>query len=149
MGAVLGFRCVMYLNGGTWTAPVWSAQSNVIDVKVGGEVDEADVSTRAGGGFTFSEPTLLKGGLDFNLVDDPNDTFLNSLRTAYLNRTALDLAVLNGAMNVSGTRGLRAEFKVFKFENGQPLKDKATFDVSLKPCYPDAATHTPYWIKIP
>ena len=130
----LGLNCKIYHNTGNYASPVWVEDSNVRDVTLGIDIEEADASIRGGGGHKWSEPTLIGDSIEFEKNDDPTDTFLTALIDAALARTAIEFLVLNGPVLTTGSRGLRATMKVFKCSQKQGLKDISTWEISLKPC---------------
>lgn len=147
MAIKMGFACKLFRNTGTYASPVWAEVKIVKDVQLNLEDEEADATTRAAGGWQEAEPSIRKGGLEFQMPWDPADTNLTAIRDAYLNRTSIDLAALDGPASGSNSQGLRALQKVFKFSRGEPLNGVATIDVSIKPCY--EVTNPPTWATFP
>lgn len=143
MSATLGLNCHIFRNTGTYGSPTWVAYDNVEDVKLSIDADEADATTRAGGGFGASEPAILNASVDFTSIWDHADTGQQLFVTAFTGKTSMDLAVMDGASSGAGSQGLRALFKVFKMERGEPIKGLASVDFSVKPCY--NPTNPPTW----
>jgi hypothetical protein len=67
------------------------------------------------------------------------DADVAAIRTAYNNKAAIDMQVLDNLIANDGV-GIRASWKVFQFPSGQELRGAQTFDVVMKPCY---ATNNP------
>jgi hypothetical protein len=104
-------------------------------VKIAADMEEADASTRAGNGVKQSEPTLL--GLEVTglvRTDEGDTNGFAQLETAFLTRAALDLMVLDGPSNLTGSRGYRFDAKVQKFGEDQSLNQVDHREFSLKPC---------------
>lgn len=143
MAAVLGLNCHIFRNTGTYGSPVWVAYDNVEDSKLAINADEADATTRANGGWGASEPAILRAGVEFSSVWDHADVGQQIFVTAFTGRTSLDLAVIDGASSGGGSQGLRALYKVFKMERGEPIAGLAAVDFGVKPCYNVA--NNPTW----
>jgi hypothetical protein len=136
---MLGFNAVLYRNTGTYGTPVWVALNNVVDLTLGDEMDEVDVSTRGSGGFSQYEPGMRNLDLTFQMLNRAADADVAAIRTAYNNKAAIDMQVLDNLIANDGV-GIRASWKVFQFPSGQELRGAQTFDVVMKPCY---ATNNP------
>jgi hypothetical protein len=104
-------------------------------VKIAADMEEADASTRAGNGVKQSEPTLL--GLEVTGLVRTDETDTNGfllLETNFLTRAVCDVLFLDGAQSANGSRGYRADMKVFKFGEDQSLNQVDHREFSLKPC---------------
>lgn len=142
-----GFECVISRNtGASWASPTWNPLELVQDATLNLDANETDVSVRGSGGWDQSEPTTKKAELTFKVMHDNSNSDFTTLRDAFLNRTALDMAVLDGAANASGAQGLRAMWKVFKFARSEGLRDAVTYDVTMKPSF--ETTNTPTWMTV-
>lgn len=130
----IGLNAKKYRNTGTFASPTWVEFKNVVDLDVGDEMDEAETTSRASGGFKESEPTIRSVDLEFQMVNKPADADLLAVRTAYAARTSIDIVALDGPIADPGSHGVRARYKVFKFKKGQKLKDAQMIDVTMKPC---------------
>lgn len=131
----LSINAKMYRNTGTYGVPVWTLMTNVGDLTLGDSYDEANVTRRASGGFTETEPTLRNLELSFTTFNIAADDDFTALLGAHTGRTSLDIAILDGLVATSGTRGVRAHFKVTSFNRNQNLADVQGFDVTMKPSY--------------
>ena len=118
---------------------------NVRDVTLNLEEGEADVTTRANNGWRATEPTLKEASIEFEMVYDPGDTGFTKFLGAWLNRTVLAVAILDGAKDTVGTMGLWADFKVTSFTKSEPLEEGQTVSVTIKPAY---STVAPEWVKV-
>jgi len=131
--AKLGLNAKLYRNTGTYASPTWSELKNVRDLSNNDSMEEADTTTRGSGGFTEQEPTLRAVELEFDMVNKPGDTDLTAMRTAYINRQEVELAVMDGDITTSGSTGVRATFKIFEFGRNQDLRNAQMIAVKLKP----------------
>lgn len=142
-----GFECVISRNtGASWASPTWNPLELVQDATLNLEYNETDTSVRGSNGWDQAEPTTKKADVSFNLMHDNANTDFTTIRDAFLNKTAIDMAVLDGAANASGAQGLRAMWKVFKFTRAENLRDAVMYDVVMKPCY--EITNTPTWMTV-
>ncbi len=118
---------------------------NVRDVTLNLEEGEADVTTRANNGWRATEPTLKEGSVEFEMAYDPGDAGFTKVLGAWLNRTAVAMAILDADKDLVGTMGLWADFKVISFSKGEPLEEGQMVSVTIKPAYSDVA---PEWVKV-
>ena len=136
---MLGFNAKTYYNTGTYGTPVWVELKNVVDLTMGDEMDETDVSTREGAGFSEYEPGMRNLDLSFQMINRKSDVYVAYLRDKYTSRLAVDMQVLDDTIAADGV-GVRASWKVFSFPSAQELRNSQTIDVTMKPCY---ATNKP------
>jgi hypothetical protein len=146
MGIRLGMQARLYRNTGTYAAPVWAAMDNVRDLTLNLESGECDVSTRANNGFKATMPTLKDASIEFESIYDPSDQGFSALQTAYFSNGTVEVAVMDGAIDQTGTQGLRATMSVMKFTRSEPLTEAIKVSISLKPAY---AQHAPQWMVAP
>jgi hypothetical protein len=146
MAVKLGLDAKLYRNTGTYATPVWNEIKNVKDVTLNLETAEADVTTRGNNGWRATVATLKDGSVEFEMVWDSADDDFGTIRDAFLNKTAVELAVMDGDITVTGNQGLRASFMVTKFSRNEPLEEAISVSVTVKPTY---ATNAPTWMTIP
>jgi hypothetical protein len=79
------------------------------------------------------------------MVYDPGDMGFTKVLGAWLNRTALPMAILDGDQDEVGTMGLWADFKVISFSKSEPLEEGQMVSVTVKPAY---STVAPEWVKV-
>jgi TP901-1 family phage major tail protein len=143
MGVRLGLDAKLYRNTAAPGAPVWNEITNVKDVTLNLEAGEADVTTRGNAGWRATVATLKDGSIEFEMVWDSADDDFTSIRDAFLNKTAIELAVMDGAMIVPGSQGLRASFMITSFSRNEPLEEAITVSVTAKPTY---SANPPSWM---
>ncbi len=139
----LGFNGKTYRNTGSWGVPTWNLVDNIKDLALNLSKTKSDVTRRATGGWRANVGTIREATVEFgqvwNTSDDDYQTFLNS----FLNGTAIDMMILDGAVGVAGSEGLRAEMEVMQFTRGEQLAEAMGCDVALEPTWSD---HQPYWV---
>ena len=138
----LGLDAKLYRNTGTYAVPVWSEITNVRDLTLSLEEGEADVTTRANGGWRATAGTLKDASVEFEMVWDSADTEFQAIRDAFLNDTTIEMLVLDDDVATPGSQGLRAEMRVASFSRSEELEEAIKVSVSLKPAY---ATNPPEW----
>ena len=146
MAVKLGLDAKLYRNTGTYATPVWNEIKNVKDVTLNLETAEADVTTRGNNGWRATVATLKDGSVEFEMVWDSADDDFSAIRDAFLNKTAVELAVMDGDITVTGTQGLRASFMVTKFSRNEPLEEAISVSVTVKPTY---SVNPPTWLTVP
>ena len=136
MSVKLGDEMKLYYcvdgHGGT---PVWTELAIVRDVKLNNSKGEADVSTRAGGGWKATVAALKDAGIEFEVVWDTENAGFQAVMDAYFDDTVIGLAVTDGPIDESGTQVFRADCAVLKFDRNEPLENAVTVSVAAKPTY--------------
>jgi len=143
MSTRLGMDAKLYRNTGDYATPVWVEVSNVKDVTLNLEKGEADVTTRANGGWRATVGTLKDASIEFQMVWDTVDAGFDAIRQAFFNNTPIEFAVMDGDITDPDSEGLRATFDIFNFTRNEALEEAILVDVSIKPTYADNA---PEWI---
>jgi len=116
--------------GGELTA--LTEMSNVRDVKLNLEAGEADVTTRANGGWKATAATLRECSCEFDMIWKPGDTAFEAIRDAFLAGGQLELAALDGDKATAGTQGLKGTFSITGFSRNEPLEEAITVSVTAK-----------------
>lgn len=143
MGVKLGMDAKLYRNTGSYGSPVWNEVKNVKDVTLNLEAGEADVTTRGNAGWRANIATLKDASLEFEMVWDTADDDFTAIRTAFLTNAAIEFAVLDGPVAMSGSQGLRASMAITNFSRAEPLEEAIKVSVTAKPTY---ATNPPEWM---
>jgi hypothetical protein len=146
MAVKLGLDARLYRNTGTYAAPIWNEIKNVKDVTLNLEAGEADVTTRGNAGWRATVATLKDGSIEFEMVWDTADDDFAAIRDAFLNRGAIEFAVMDGDITVAGSQGLRATCMVTSFSRNEALEEAITVSVTVKPTY---SVTPPSWIVVP
>ena len=136
----LGMDCKLYygdalLDGDAETPATvtWIEIDNVKDVTLNLETGEADITTRANGGFRATAATLKSGQVEFQMLWKPGDAAFDALQAAWSGRAEIALACLDGADDEAGSQGLASNFTVTNFSRSEPLEEAVTVSVTLKP----------------
>ena len=117
--------------GGTTT---WVEAQNIADVTTSDSRTEIDTTTRK----TRGQKTAQGGQRDIGVettffIDKETDAALAIIETAYTNNTTIGVAVLDDAHDATGVKGIAGEFSVIEFGKEEPLDDKISRKVKLKP----------------
>ncbi len=146
MAVKLGLDAKLYRNTGTFASPVWNEIKHVKDVTLNLEAGEADVTTRGHAGWRATVATLKDGSIEFEMVWDSADDDFGAIRDAFLNRGAIEFAVLDGDITAAGSQGLRATCMVTSFSRNEALEEAITVSVTVKPTF---SLNPPTWIVVP
>ena len=146
MAVRLGLDAKLYRNAGTPGTPAWNEITNVKDVTLSLEAGEADVTTRGNAGWRATVATLKDGSIEFEMVWDTEDADFAAIRDTFLNRGAMEFAVMDGDIAVSGSQGLRATCVVTNFSRNEALEEAITVSVRVKPTF---SVIPPAWIVSP
>lgn len=133
--AKLGMEAALYLAASSGDTPPidltgLTVFNEVTDVTQSISNRMADVTTRANGGFLAEQPTLSEVAFSFTHIYDAEHTLLTALRTACLNKTPVDAAVISAA--TGNYEGLAGKFHVEGFEWGQALEEGQAIEITLK-----------------
>ena len=143
MGIKLGFEAKLYFCvAGIGGTPTWTELKNVKDVSLNIEASEADVTTRANGGHKAVVGGLKEATLEFESPWDPDADGFEELRDAFLNRTSVGLAAMDGGIAVAGSQGLWADCAILKFDRQEKLDEAIVVSVTAKPTY---SANAPQW----
>jgi len=102
------------------------------DVKLNLGAGEAEVGTRANGGWEASAQTRKTLSIDFDIPVDTSDAAYTAIKAAYLAGTMICLAALTGANDAAGSEGPMGDFAIIDFPREEPLGDEATISVTAK-----------------
>jgi hypothetical protein len=104
------------------------------------------MTTRANAGWEAVLASLKKASIEFQMVWDSADTDVTAFRDAFLNRSTIECAVMDGDIAVAGNQGLRATMAVLKFARSEALEEGMLIDITIKPAY---AANAPSWHTSP
>lgn len=145
MGMRLGLEAELFRNTALYATPTWVRVDNVRELTLNLEASEADVTTRANGGWRATVAALKDGSIEFEMVWDTEDAAFTAVQQAFFNNSPLELAVMDGPITESGSQGLRASFAITKFSRNEPLEEAITVSVTAKPTY---SAHPPEWMTV-
>lgn len=120
MSCNLGMNAIINVGGTPWTA--------VSDVTVNGSTTEADVTTRANGGWRKKCPALRDLTVDITGFYDAADTVFGVVRDAWL---AGELVESVQVLTATDGEGVDGDFMVASFGYSQPLEEGQQFNVTL------------------
>lgn len=146
MAHVLSQNAKLYYNAGTYGTPTWTLISNVRDLTLNVNKTAVDVSTRGGGGWVESVDGLKDASIEFGMVWDTSDAAFTAIKTGFLNNTSVELYVLDGAYNTTGSQGLRATCMIEAFSREENLGDALQVQVTARPVKNSNAA--PTWVTV-
>jgi hypothetical protein len=125
MAVKLGLDAKLYRNTGTYPVSVWNELQNVVSLKM---------TLLAADGHKDEEatPVIQEILVEFGMLWDTADDDFVVIRDAFLNRAAIEFAVLDGPVNVSGSQGPVAKFRVVQLTRNEDLARVITLGVKLK-----------------
>lgn len=121
--AVLGQDCVLTING--------TEARSVRDVTIEVTAREADVTTRAAGGWRQTVATLREARMEMTILDIPGDPVYGALRDAFYGSGAGRLVTVSAG-------GVTGKWSVMGFERKEPLDGAVSIGVTLRLAEPGA-----------
>ncbi len=146
MSAKIGLEGKLYFcAAGIGGSPVWTLVTNIKSVSLRLSKNEADVTTRANGGWKAIAAVMKEGSIEFEMVWDPADAGFTAFKDAWFDNTIIGVAVMDGPVATAGSEGLWADCHVTEFTREEPLEEAMTAKVTVKPTY---SANAPQWKKI-
>ena len=148
MDVRLGLDGKLYYNAGTYDIPDWQEWTNIIDAALNLKATEANVTTRADGGWEILIPALKQAEITAGMLKDRGPEY-GIVRTSWLARRPrqpIEVLYLDDDISLSGTEGWRMTVAVFNFANNDQLAEGQKIDLSLKPT---KAAHPPEFYVVP
>jgi len=133
MNAVLYFGDAALSAIVTPLASTWNELDNAADVTLNLTAAEADITTRANGGWKATAATLKDGSIDFEMVWKPADTGFLAIQDAWNDGTELAMACMDGDITTTDNQGLASNFVVTNFTRTEPLTEAMKVSVTIKP----------------
>ena len=134
MSGCLGFDGKMYYNTGTNALATWVEITNARDVSTTASADAAETSDR---GSQFKN--YCQGMIDLEttttLTYHNGDTVIEYLRDKFLNREFVQIAVLDGDVETSGTEGFVYFAHVTSNDFDQAMSEGMTVSITFKPAF--------------
>jgi len=129
---ILGKDAKIYQGAAGGELAALSEMSNVRDVTLNLEAGEADITTRANGGWRATAPTLRECTTEFEMVWKPGDAGFDAIKAAFLAGTTVELAILDQARDVVGAQGPKGSFSITSFSRNEALEEAITVSVTAK-----------------
>jgi TP901-1 family phage major tail protein len=129
---ILGKDAKLYQGAAGGALGALAEMSNVKDVTLNLEAGEADITTRANGGWRATAPTLRECTCDFEMVWKPGDTGFDAVKAAFLGGTTIELAILDQARETTGAQGPKGSFSITSFSRNEALEEAITVSVTAK-----------------
>ena len=130
---LLGMNAKTYYNG-TAGAALGSLieLSNIKNATLNLEAGEADVTTRANGGWRATTSTLRTATFEFEMVWKPADLAFKAIRDAYLTSALMEFAILDQDIATSGAQGIKGSFAITSFTRNEQLEEGIGVNVTAK-----------------
>ena len=129
---ILGKDAKIYQGAAGGALATLTEMSNVKDVTLTLEAGEADITTRANGGWRATAPTLRECTCEFEMVWKPGDSGFDAVKAAFLAGSLLELAVLDQARETTGAQGPKGSFSITSFSRSEALEEAITVSVTVK-----------------
>ena len=143
MAFVISENAKIYYNSGSYGSPTWVEITLVKDVTLNLEKSDIDVTTRGSGGFSEYANGLVDASVEFSLLYNTADAAFTAIKTAFFDKSNVEVLVLDGEYGVIGNQGLRADMLVASFTRNETLGEALMVDISLKPVANDDSV--PSW----
>lgn len=134
-GGYSGHQAYEYLNiGGTYETPTWVRIARIEDIEMPDERGGSDLKCK-GSDYVKHINGRRTTGVSFKYKAKKGaDPVLDELKAAFESNDSncVDYMALDGAADVSGSKGFRAPFTVMKLSESRPDEGPVVFDVELK-----------------
>lgn len=117
------------------------------DVSTSMSADKADVSDRRSK-FKATCPAMIDVETTVTLTYVNGDTTLTALRDAFLARTAVQVAVMDGPIATIGSEGFVYACNVYSTDFAQPLNDGQTVSVTFSLASTEVTGAGPQWYVV-
>jgi hypothetical protein len=145
MGKQVGLDCKAYYDSSGVGGSAWAEVKIVENVTLNLSHNEATIKTRE----SEWEKVLLGqkvASIDLPIKYDKGNAQWTALKSAFLNKTDIGIAIMSGTITVAGEEGLQLDCKVTDFPWDQPLEEGVTVNVTLRPSA--ESTTEPTWAVI-
>ncbi|MBI5725257.1 MAG: hypothetical protein HZA50_14960 [Planctomycetes bacterium] len=143
MSIKLGMEAKLYFcAAGIGGTPTWTELTNVKNVTLNLQTGEADVTTRANGGWKATAATLKEGSIEFEMIWDTEDDGFAAIKDAYFGNSIIGMAVMDGVIAQAGSQGLWADCMITNFSRDEALEEAISVKITAKPTYSENA---PQW----
>ena len=132
---LVGGEARLYYNSASYDSPTWVENDNVGDLDGPDARTAALVKIRRNWPDNRYLPGSRERGLTWTsvLVKGTADTVLTHFLNCYANGTPLDLAIVDGDIEVAGTTGKRDYYILTKKDESEPIDDTITIAFEAKP----------------
>lgn len=137
--------CHLYVNTGTYGSPTWAELTLARDVTVNRARAEGDDSSR-GYGQASTVVGLDSVEISAQAIYVLSDTAFAAIKTAYEGRTVIELALMDGPIATTGSKGKRVDVVVTGFNRSEPLGDSVKYDITFKGSTKNAHTMADYTV---
>jgi len=134
----LGMNAKAYFENAATGLQQLDELGEVRDVNLNLEAGEADITTRANGGWRGTAATLRECSAEFEMVYKHDDVGYQKLRTAYLTGGEVEMAFLTGPRSADGiaaevgSEGPMGVWCVTNFSRSEPLEEGVVISATCK-----------------
>lgn len=128
----------------TTISPLANQLGNVRDVTLVLESQTLDVDIR-GRKFELGMPGLLKAEVQFDMLEDSDDTGQAAMLAAYLAGSMMAFQIVDLDSAAGTGTGIQADFLVTKFGRSEKLGNMNIVSATLKP---GISTYEPTWVAV-
>lgn len=123
--------CHLYCNTGTYASPTWAELTLARDVTLNRSRAEGDDSSRAYG---MASAVVGQEAIEISaqVIYVLSDTAYAAMKTAYEGRTVIELALMDGPIATTGSKGKRVDVVITGFNRSEPLGDAVKVDITAK-----------------
>ena len=123
--------CKPYVNTDVYASPEWAEISIARDATHNDGRAEGDDSSRGYGqaSATVGQKTVE---ISMQVLYKPTDPAFAALKAAYDARSIVDLALMDGDIEVTGTIGKRGDFVITAFNRAESMTDSVKVDITFK-----------------
>jgi hypothetical protein len=140
MPAIRGIDCRVYINVSTLATaalrratPSFVEWACVRDTTLALDFNEVDSTCRGSGGFATVSPTTTNLEVTGNAVKEKDDASFIAMELAAVNKTIMDVLVLDGDRANADTDGWRLDAQIMSWSENQAYQDVLLVDFTLKP----------------
>jgi len=133
MGIPTGLECVMQVNTGTQSVPVWVELDLIVDLDNKKQFDKQEAACRRGGVFKQYGIGQMDIEASFNLLHDHSDATWEFVQNAFWTRKPIHTRILDGEFATSGTEGFVMTAYITGNDETQPLGGNVEDSFTLAP----------------
>ena len=129
---ILGMNAKIYQGTVGSELSVLTEMSNVKDVSLNMEAGDADITTRANGGWRGTAPTLRECTAEFEMLWKPSDASFTAIKNAFMTNSTIELAILDQARDIDTAQGPKGSFSITNFSRNESLEEAIVVSVTAK-----------------
>lgn len=143
--------CKLYYNSNTNASPTWVLIDRAKNANCDSSSTTATTTSRESVYETDEVVTVKVGPLTFDYqINQTVDADFNYLRAAWLAKTKVQFAMMDGPIATAGSEGWKAYFQISKCTVSEPEGGVRTASFELVPCkyYESSTLISPTWLVV-